>query len=140
MTRLTYKRYGPLNAQILNAHRKWEGKARDVIIDAIFYMGTDVKEKTPFLTGRAVAHWEVALNGRPGVYDRKKTEPRGMAIDVSNIEGYQFGDRIHLYNKAPYAIMLEEGWSSQAAPGQMLRAQAARFQEYLNRAAADNDL
>lgn len=137
---LPYKRFGSLNAQIRAAAEEFGDQAADVIVDAMFYMGTAVKENTPHLTGRATAHWEVALNGRPGGYDPTKTEPKGQSIDVTAIESFKLGDRIHLYNKAPYVGLLESGWSDQAAPGQMLRAQAARFQEFIHRAAGDHGL
>jgi len=133
-----YRRMG-LGPAILAAHAAWTDQASSIIVDAVFYMGTDVKSNTPYLTGRATAHWRVALNVRPGGYDPTLTEPRGMAIDVSELANYKLGDRIHIYNKTPYGPLLEEGWSDQAAPGQMLRAQVARFQEYLDRAAADYD-
>lgn len=133
-----YRRIG-LGPSILAAHAEWGEQAKSIIVDAVFYMGTDVKSNTPYKTGRAVAHWQVALNGRPGGYDPTRTEARGMALDVSALAEYRLGDRIHLYNKAPYGPLLEEGWSEMAAPGQMLRAQAERFQEYLDRAASDYD-
>lgn len=137
---LTYKRYGPLGDQLAAIHRNFDAQAAAVVIDTMFYLGSAVKDNTPYRTGRATAHWMLALNGRPGGYDPNLVEGRGQAIDVKDIESYSLGDRVHLYNKAPYAAILDDGWSNQIAPGQMLRAQAARFSEFVERAARDNDL
>lgn len=137
---LKYKRFGPLNAQIRAVSEQFGEQTGQVLIGAMFYLGSAVKEDTPYRTGRATAHWKLALNGRPGPYDPMLTEARGMTIDIGPIEHWKPGDRIHLYNKAPYAVLLEEGWSKQAGPGQMLRHNVDRFPEFMERAAMEEDL
>lgn len=123
------------SAAMTEFRKRFEENTGRVIILATQMMVTQIIKSTPYLTGRAQAHWRVALNGRPGGYSPTLTSSPNPPVDISPIQGWKPGDNIHIYNKAPYAYKLEYlGWSSQSPSG-MMRVNIIKWPDFVSAAA-----
>jgi len=89
-----------------------------------------------YVGGSLRGGWNVSI-GAPdftetGIID---TNGRGTQAKASAaMDGYRVGNPLYLTNPLPYAVAVENGWSSQAPVG-MLRVNLAQTQSILNKAA-----
>ena len=97
-----------------------------------------VIEKSPVLTGRFRANWQVAIGSIPeGTLDL--TDPSGAAT-ISRVQavtlGLKAGDIVTLVNNLPYARPLEYGHSKQAPAG-MVRLSVSEYPQVVTQAASE---
>jgi hypothetical protein len=108
-------------------------RADDVVREATALVFEDVVMLSPVKTGRFRANWLVGRNFRPTAYFPNVYDPAGTTAKAhirSQLSKAKAGDTIHLVNNAPYATMLELGWSQQAPAG-MVRIASKRFTRYV---------
>ncbi len=76
-----------------------------------------------YVGGRARANWQVQVGGTPG-NDVIEQEDAGGETTIADGESEVLAadpfSIIWIFNNVPYIVRLEEGWSSQAAPGVMI--------------------
>ena len=80
---------------------------------------TRIIMRTPVDTGRLRDNWQVEI-GTPSGNVLDRFDPRGQeAINetTSVVERWDGDTAIFLFNNLPYAMAVEEGWSSQAPQG-----------------------
>lgn len=118
--------------------KRYGDRAVEVVKRAVTDMGDDIMDNSGFLTGRLRGHWKVGVNSMPGGYDAKLEDPsRRLLFDPEPLEKMKLTDRIYIYNKAPYAAIIEAIGSHTTAPGQMVQQQRLGWQGYVDRAAKD---
>lgn len=99
------------------------------------------KSKPPegYVGGRFRANWQVGI-GRPAAGEIDAVDDSGSATKAAGMNVVmQFGEgdsAIFITNNLPYAIPLEYGHSTQA-PGGMVRVTVAKFQGFVEQAAAE---
>lgn len=122
--------------QLIESYKE---RASEVVIRAVTDMTDDIKDNTPVDEGKLVAHWNLGLNETFGSYDPSRRDPgRSELADPTHIEGFRAGeDRIYVFNKTPYAAIIEAIGSKSTSPGQMLAQQRLAWPTYVQRAAKD---
>lgn len=89
-----------------------------------------------YVGGRFKGNWQVAINNIPdGVLEL--TDPGGvaaMSAATAALVGVRNGEVINIINNLPYAIPLENGWSTQAPEG-MVRVTVLEFRDIVRQAA-----
>lgn len=91
---------------------------RQIPLEAAEELATNIKRDTPFLTGRAAAHWQIRSD-QNFVYNPKKTGSTTDPVEVS--AEATSGGMIYIGNAAPYSTILEEQGSKFTTPHQMVQ-------------------
>lgn len=93
--------------------------------------------RSPVDTGRFRANWQVGLAAVG--FRLEEEDPSGsktIAMGTMRIEGIKLGGAVWISNSLPYALRLENGWSTQAPSG-MVKVTIAEYQRLVSRAAAE---
>lgn len=83
-----------------------------------------------YVGGSFRANWQVSIN-RPetGIIESTNTSSTSMMTEVSKAK---LGDTIYFTNNLPYALRLEQGWSTQAPSG-WVKANTMQWKYIVNR-------
>ena len=87
------------------------GNAEKVVRKIALDMHSRIVERSPVDTGRFRANNSVSIGGNPG------TTTTDTGIPNPNVDGFQIGQVVFLYNNLEYAMKLEMGHSKQAPSG-----------------------
>ena len=87
------------------------GNAEKVVRKIALDMHSRIVERSPVDTGRFRANNSVSIGGNPG------TTTTETGISKPNVDGFQIGQVVFLYNNLEYAMKLEMGHSKQAPSG-----------------------
>lgn len=87
-------------------------------------MLTRIVMRSPVLTGRFRANWNVSIGEERTVVAPSIVDPTGRATILSGIallSRFKGGTAAHITNGLPYGPRLEDGWSKQAPSGFVAR-------------------
>ncbi len=124
---------GTFSIDLSKFAKKAMGNVKQVVGQACTSIGEDIKDITPFDTGRAKAGWQwqvgsiSSFNPPPGNYPNS---PR------LTIPSFGLGDTLYLANNVEYIKVLEDGWSKKQAPAGMVKVTLTRWQNYVAKAVA----
>lgn len=103
---------------------KMRTKLRDKLVKTVNKIFDEVVDRTPVLTGRARACWNISLNEPVYISIPDKPYsvlPKPEKIDLRRTKPFQ---KIFITNGQPYISKLENGYSNQAPTGMMRAALA----------------
>ena len=115
-----------IDTNLADLARKIGAEAGDVIRATAREILYGVVDKTPHLTGTAMANWRVSLSGLGGDFRDFHPDPisEGRAAQVAKGSfqrirrgSVRVGDNITIYNNTPYIYELELGSSRKAPQG-----------------------
>ena len=143
-----------LSADIASWIADTQDKADAIVVDTLGQMAQSLVDLTPagdpaewkhkweapkgYTGGRLKANWQFGIRQRPGGVTGS-VDPDGSAT-VADLQGQiadtVLGDTCYFVNNAPYALIVEYGWSKQTPAG-MARLTIETWDQFL-RAAVDN--
>lgn len=117
----------PLDVLARQVGLELHAAARQITIDVF----NSIKVRSPVLTGRFRANWNVSYNS-PVLTTSLSTSSTRIDGQISKVRTLPVGGIVYISNGLPYGEKLENGYSRKAPSG-MVRITAIEFPDYVRR-------